>query len=161
MFYLVDDPNNVAWFLMGDFLRLSLLSGGFGPLGFCCCSFWERKKLNCRTLNFSLIIVKSLQLCRRGQIAESHKYCLMRVIVFLWHMFSLIFCFSQVGNLRLISLHKSASSLIGIYPKLFIVCWVWNNVSIGLHHEKKLSYWLVTLIKAGEQLTSSIHSLTS
>ena len=27
MFELVDDLNNVAWFLMGDFLRFSLWSG--------------------------------------------------------------------------------------------------------------------------------------
>ena len=34
-------------------------------------------------LYFSLIIVKSLQLCKRRQIAEPHKYCLVCVIVFL------------------------------------------------------------------------------
>ena len=132
-----------------------------GCSGFVFIVFEREKKLNCRTLYFSLKIVKSLQLCKRRQIVESRKYYLVRVIVFLWCVFSLIFCFSQVGNFRLISLHRSASSLIGIYPRLFTVCWVWNNVSIGLHHEKKLSYWLVTLIKVGEQLTSSIHSLTS
>ena len=46
-----------------------------------------------RTLvfSFSLIIVKSLQLCGRRQIAEPRKYCFVRVIVFLWLLFSLFF----------------------------------------------------------------------
>ena len=30
MFNSVEDPNNVAWFLMGDFLRLSRWSRGLG-----------------------------------------------------------------------------------------------------------------------------------
>ena len=42
---------------------------------------------------FSLIIVKSLQLRGRRQIAEPRKYCLVRVIVFLWRVFSLFFFF--------------------------------------------------------------------
>ena len=74
------DPNNVAWFLMGDFLRFSPWSGGLV------------------LLYFFLIIVKFLQLRGRRQIAEPRKYCLVRVIVFLWRVFSLFFCFSQVGN---------------------------------------------------------------
>ena len=42
-------------------------------------------------------IVKSLQFRGRRQSAEPRKYCLMRVIVFLWRVFSLFFfCFSQV-----------------------------------------------------------------
>ena len=41
------------------------------------------------TLYSSLIIVKSLQLRGRRQIAEPRKYCLVRVIVFLWRVFSL------------------------------------------------------------------------
>ena len=45
---------------------------------------------------FSLIIVKSLQLCERRQIVEPHKYCLMRVIVFFGVCFLYLFCFSQV-----------------------------------------------------------------
>ena len=50
-------------------------------------------------ISFSLIIVKSLQLRGRRQIAKPRKYCLVRVIVFLWRVFSLFFfCFSQVGN---------------------------------------------------------------
>ena len=53
-----------------------------------------------RTLYFfSLIIVKSLQLRERRQIVEPRKYCLVRVIVlFFLRVFSLYFCFSQVGN---------------------------------------------------------------
>ena len=46
------------------------------------------------TLYFSLIIVKSLQLRGRKQIAEPRKYCLVRVIVFfLWRVFSLFVLF--------------------------------------------------------------------
>ena len=41
------------------------------------------------TLYFFLIIVKSLQLHGRRQIAESRRYFLVRVIVFLWRVFSL------------------------------------------------------------------------
>ena len=72
------DPNNVEWFLMGDLLVLSC--------------FVEIK--NCsRTLYSSQRIVKFLQLWGRRQIAEPRKYCLVRVIVFLWRVFSLIFFF--------------------------------------------------------------------
>ena len=46
---------------------------------------------------FSLIIVKSLQLHGRRQIAEPRKYCLVRVIVFFGVRFLYLFCFSQVG----------------------------------------------------------------
>ena len=62
------------------------------------------------------ILVKSLQLCGRRQIAKPRKYCLMYVIVFLWRVFSL-FCFSQVGNFRLIpySIIKNQSKLKHIY----------------------------------------------
>ena len=41
----------------------------------------------------SHIIVISLQLRGRRQIAEPRKYCLVCVIVFLWRVFSLIFLF--------------------------------------------------------------------
>ena len=44
-------------------------------------------------------IVKSLQLRGRRQIAESHKYCFMHVIVFFDVYFLYLFCFSQVGIL--------------------------------------------------------------
>ena len=44
-------------------------------------------------------IVKSLQLRGRRQIAEPHKYCLVRVIVFCGVCFLYLFCFSQVGIL--------------------------------------------------------------
>ena len=46
------------------------------------------------TLYFSLIIVKSLQVRGRRQIAEPRKCCLVRVIVFfLWRVFSLFVLF--------------------------------------------------------------------
>ena len=51
----------------------------------------KKKKIVAATCNFFLIIVKSLQLRGHRQIAEPHKYCLMRVIVFLWRVFSLFF----------------------------------------------------------------------
>ena len=51
------------------------------------------------TIVFSLIIVKSLQLRGRRQIAEPRKYCLVRVIVFFGVCFLYLFCFSQVGIL--------------------------------------------------------------
>ena len=82
------DPNNVAWFLMGDLLRRFLVLS---------CLMREKKHCS-RTLYSSLIIVKFLQLCGYRQIAEPYKYCLVHVIVFLWRVFSLFFCFSQVGN---------------------------------------------------------------
>ena len=51
------------------------------------------------TVVFSLIIVKSLQLHERRQIAEPRKYCLVRVIVLFGLCFLYLFCFSQVGIL--------------------------------------------------------------
>ena len=66
------------------------------------CSFWECEKLHCLICIFSLIIVKSLQFRGHRQIAESRKYCLVYVIIFLWRVFSLFFCFSQVKNFVLI-----------------------------------------------------------
>ena len=51
------------------------------------------------TIVFSLIIVKSLQLRGRRQIAESRKYCLVRVIVFFGVCFLYLFYFSHVGIL--------------------------------------------------------------
>ena len=50
------------------------------------------------TIVFSLIIVKSLQLRGRRQIAEPRKYCLVRVIIFFDVCFLYLFCFSQVRN---------------------------------------------------------------
>ena len=95
VFDSVDDPtqpnpNNVAWFLMGDFLRLSAWSGGLGAgcknhfwwLGFYyCCRLEKVWNTVLSHLYFFMIIVKSLQLHGRRQIAESCKYCLVRMIV--------------------------------------------------------------------------------
>ncbi|KAK9997726.1 hypothetical protein SO802_022412 [Lithocarpus litseifolius] len=47
---------------------------------------WREQNHSSRTLYFFLIIVKSLQLRGRKQIAEPRKYCLVRVIVFLWRV---------------------------------------------------------------------------
>ena len=65
----------------------------FGDFGFVVVVFERKKKLYCRILYFSLIIVKSLQLRGRRQIAKPLKYYLVRVIVFLWRVFSLFFFF--------------------------------------------------------------------
>ena len=48
---------------------------------------------------FSLIIVKSLQLCGCRQIAKPCKYCFVRVIVFFDVCFLYLFCFLKVGIL--------------------------------------------------------------
>ena len=70
--------------------------------------FVERK--NCsRTMYSSLIIVKSMQLRERRQIAKPRKYCLVCVIVFLWHcslffFFFFLFCFSHKLGIRVNSL---------------------------------------------------------
>ena len=56
------------------------------------------------TLYFFLIIVKSLQLHGRRQIAESRKYFLVRVIVFLWRVFYL-FLFLTDWEFHVNSLH--------------------------------------------------------
>ena len=107
------DLNNVAWFLMGDLLRLSPWSGGPSRkrnfvirvlLWVLLPCFWDRRKYCSRTLYSSLIIVKSLQLRGRKQIVEPHKYCLVCVIVFLWRVFSLFFISRRLG-IRDNSLH--------------------------------------------------------
>ena len=41
--------------------------------------------------------MKSLQLRRHRQIAEPRKYCLVRVIVFHWRVFSLFFVSHRLG----------------------------------------------------------------
>ena len=106
VFYSDDDPtqNNVAWFLMGDFLRLSPWSGDFLMLcrkaQFCDQGFIVGLPCFLRvflcTIVFFLIIVKSLQLRGHRQIAEPRKYCLVHVIVFFGMCFLYLFCFSQV-----------------------------------------------------------------
>ena len=59
------------------------------------------------TLYSSLIIVISLQLRGCRQITEPHKYCLIHVIVFLWHVFFSIFVSHRLGiqlnSLQLVS----------------------------------------------------------
>ena len=46
----------------------------------------------------SLFYSESLQLRGRRQIAEPRKYCLVRVIVFLWRVFSLFVLFLTGWN---------------------------------------------------------------
>ena len=69
-------------------------------LGFCCYRFLERlKHYTVALVFFSLIIVKSLQLRGRRQIAEPRKYCLVRVIVFsLACVFSIFYLFIFVSH---------------------------------------------------------------
>ena len=65
------------------------------------------------TLYFFLIIVKSLQLCGRRQIAEPRKYCLVRVIVFFDVCFLYLFCFSHVGILVKFPTKRSEERRVG------------------------------------------------
>ena len=64
-----------------------------------CHVFLGERKTVAALLYFFLIIMKSLQLRGRRQIAEPRKYCLVRVIVFSFPCVFSIFCFSQVGIL--------------------------------------------------------------
>ena len=63
--------------------------------------YWELGflRLFLCTIVSPYFIVESLQLRGRRQIAEPHKYCLVRVIVFFDVCFLYLFCFSQVGIL--------------------------------------------------------------
>ena len=77
----------------------------------------ERKYYNrygC-TLYSSLIIVISLQLRGCRQIAEPRKYCLVRVIVFLWRVFSLFLFLTDwefgLNSLQLV-LESSVTDLV-------------------------------------------------
>ena len=71
-------------------------------LGFVVVVFLEWEKNSSRTLYFSLIIVKFLQLRGRRQIAKPRKYYLMCVIVFFfWHVFSLFFLFLTGWEFRI------------------------------------------------------------
>ena len=80
-------------------------------LGFVVVIFEREEKLYCCNLYFFLIIVKFLQFRERRQITELHKYCLLHVIVFLWHVFSLFVYFSQVGNFALIPFRREETFL--------------------------------------------------
>ena len=64
----------------------------------------------CCTLYFSLIIVISLQLRGRRQIAKPRKYYLVSVIVFLWYVFSLFFLFLTCWEFSLIPYKEGPQS---------------------------------------------------
>ena len=66
------------------------------------------------TIIFSLIIVKSLQLRGRRQIAEPHKYYLVHVIVFFDVCFFYLFCFSQVGILVKFPTRWERRTMVGL-----------------------------------------------
>ena len=67
------------------------------------------------------LIVKSLQLHGRRQIAELRKYCLVRVIVFFDMCFLYLFCFSHVGILvKFPACYSSCGREI-----LFILNFIW------------------------------------
>ena len=70
-----------------------------------CCSILGEKNYTIALCIFSLIIMKSLQLRGRRKIAEPRKYCLVLVIIFFGVCFLYFFCFSQVRNFWLNSLH--------------------------------------------------------
>ena len=109
--------NNIAWFLMGDLLRLSPWSEGLGRqarlahcgTAFCnqdflvwcgCCVIYiyiENIVTASCTLYYSLIIVISLQLRGHRQIAEPRKYCLMRDFFFFGVCFLYFFVSHRLG----------------------------------------------------------------
>ena len=98
----------------------------------CCHVFCERKDWS-RALYSSLIIVKSLQLCGRKQIAESCKYCLMHMIVFFWRVFFFLFFFFshrlgiQVNSLhtQLVHLALDSNGLCGSIPS-----WIYRLMNL-------------------------------
>ena len=59
------------------------------------------------TLYSSLIIVKSLQLRGRRQITKPRKYCLVRVIVFLWRVCFFFFLFLTGWEFKLVPYNNS------------------------------------------------------
>ena len=67
------------------------------------------------TMYSSPIIVKSLQLRRRRQIAEPRKYCLLSVIIFLWYVF--FYFFFLTSWIRSNSLHLPPN--FRLYNNLF------------------------------------------
>ena len=83
-------------------------------------------------------IVESLQLRGRRQIAESRKYCLVRVIVFFDVCFLYLFCFSQVGILvkfpTLISLKEEILRKCDGSPQAIVVL-------AGLLSTRNLTKW--------------------
>ena len=81
------------------------------------------------TSYFSLIIVKSLQLRRRRQIVEPHKYCLVRVIVS-FGMYFLYFFFPHRLGIRVISLQLEF--YLTCLGALIIPVW-WVNGLFGWH----------------------------
>ena len=76
------------------------------------------------TLYSSLIIVISLQLRGRRQIAEPHKYCIVHVIVFLWRVFSLFFVSHMLG-IRFNSLYKISS--LCLTPSVKVLAYMYNG----------------------------------
>jgi len=77
----------------------------------CCCHLERVWKTVVALCIFSLIVVKFLQRRGRRQIAKSCKYCLMHVIVFLWHVFSLFFLFLTGWEFQVDSLHHTTTNL--------------------------------------------------
>ena len=99
----------------------------------CCCRVFLGERKNCSRIFvfFFLIIVKSLQLCGRRQIAEPRKYCLVRVIILFGVCFLYFFVSHRLG-FRLNSLQ--------IYHIIF------NNISINF----QLGWILGRVLKLNE-----------
>ena len=89
----------------------------FWWLGFCIVVVLKRLKYCIPALcMFSLIIVKSLQLCGLRQIAESRKYCFVCVIVFFFDVCFLYFLSLKGWEFRVNSLHISHTKSFSCWP---------------------------------------------
>ena len=76
----------------------------------------------CHTLNFSLRIVKSLQLCGRRQIAEPHKYYPVCDYFFFYVYFSLFLHLTSLGILYIFPSYGSwdiRSACFAVYNQSF------------------------------------------
>ena len=72
----------------------------------------RRKTVAAPCISFSLIIVKSLQLCEHRQIAQPRKYCLVRVTVFFDVCFLYFFFISHRLGIRVNSLQLVSESRV-------------------------------------------------
>ena len=104
--------------------------------------FFVCENICSRTLYFSLIIVKSLQLRGRRQIVEPRKYCLVRVIAFFGVCFLYFFLF-LIGwdfgeipftNNILGHLKQNINTFFFIYIFLYLLLF-WSKLSSYLERE--------------------------
>ena len=85
------------------------------------------------TLYSSLIIVISLQLCGHRQIAEPRKYCLVRVIVLLWRVFSQLIVFLIGWEFDLIPFNRTKFHEVNLQSLHD------TNFFVSYHHERAIN----------------------